>query len=123
MKKIQSKNMYFLLGLLFVFLFNNNGLANENKKLLYDNSKREQDLVINTLKKLVNIETGTGNAKGLKNIKNFLEKKLKDLGGEVLLSPAKNGVIGNNIVGTFKGNGGKNFYLWHIWTPFIFLVL
>ena len=43
----------------------------------------EKPALVSTLEKLVNIETGTGNAEGLATYFQLLEKRLQDLGFEV----------------------------------------
>ena len=62
---------------------------------------------IETLKNLVNIETGSANAEGMAKMSNFLEGQLKGMGASVTRSKAAaNNVsqpVGENIYGTIKG--------------------
>ena len=71
----------------------------------------EKPAVVVTLEKLVNIETGTGNAEGLATYSKLLEERLKDLGFEVTRHKAVGDVVGDNLIATKKGKGGKNILL------------
>jgi glutamate carboxypeptidase len=71
----------------------------------------EQPAVVQTLEKLVNIETGTGNAEGLSAVAQYLEAELKALGFVVSRSKAVGTVVGDNIVGRMEGKGGKKLLL------------
>lgn len=71
----------------------------------------EKPAVVSTLEKLVNIETGTGNAEGLATYSKLLEARLKDLGFEVTRHKAVGDVVGDNLIATKKGKGGKNMLL------------
>jgi glutamate carboxypeptidase len=70
---------------------------------------------IETLKNLVNIETGSGNAEGMAEMSNFLEGQLKAMGASVTRSKAAaNSVskpVGENIYGTIKGTGSKKILM------------
>jgi glutamate carboxypeptidase len=70
-----------------------------------------QPAVLNTLQALVNIETGTGDTIGMPQMSSYLEQRLIALGATVERHAAVAGVVGDNIVGRFKGNGTKNFLL------------
>lgn len=72
---------------------------------------REQAAVVKTLERLVNIETGTGNAEGLNLMAQLLEAELNDLGASVTRQKAAGAVVGDNLVGVLKGKGGKNLLL------------
>lgn len=78
---------------------------------LLNAAKAEKPAVVATLEKLVNIETGTGNAEGLAAYANVLESRLKELGFDVVRHKAVGGVVGDNLVGTKKGKGGRNILL------------
>jgi glutamate carboxypeptidase len=71
----------------------------------------EQPAVVKTLERLVNIETGTGDADGLSAMASFLEGELKALGASVRRSPAAGKAVGDNLVGEFAGKGGKRLLL------------
>ena len=71
----------------------------------------EKPAVIATLEKLVNIETGTGNKEGLAAYANLLEDELKKLGFQVMRHKAAEGRVGDNLVGTRQGSGGRNVML------------
>ena len=78
---------------------------------LFDAATAEQPAVIKTLEKLVNIETGTGDAEGIGAAGNYLEGELKALGFTVTRHKSAGLVVGDNIVGKLKGKGGKNLLL------------
>ncbi|MDB5914413.1 MAG: carboxypeptidase [Ramlibacter sp.] len=71
----------------------------------------EQPQVVRTLERLVNIETGTGNAEGLSAIAQLLEGELKAVGATVTRHPAAAGVVGEILVGRIAGTGGKRLLL------------
>lgn len=71
----------------------------------------EQPAVVKTLERLVNIETGTGNAEGMTAMAQLLEDELKALGATVTRSKAEGNVVGDNLVGVIKGKGGKKLML------------
>jgi len=82
-------------------------------------SKHQQPLLDN-LRELVNIESGSGDREGLDRISQVIHDRLKDLGGETEFiepgadayrmheTPAK---IGRMVKATFKGTGSKKILL------------
>jgi glutamate carboxypeptidase len=70
-----------------------------------------QPEVVKTLERLVNIETGTGDAEGMAAMGRLLEGELKALGATVTRHPAAEGRIGDNIVGRLAGRGGRKLLL------------
>ncbi len=70
---------------------------------------------IETLKNLVNIETGSTNLEGMATMTNFLEEQLKALGATVTRSAAQpssiSNPVGENIYGTVKGTGTKKILM------------
>ncbi|GGK04253.1 M20/M25/M40 family metallo-hydrolase [Pseudomonas matsuisoli] len=77
---------------------------------LLKSAETEQKSYLATVEQLVNIDTGTGLAPGLKTVGDMLVERLEALGAEVKRTPAKPSE-GDNIVGTLKGNGDKSFLL------------
>ena len=77
---------------------------------LLKKAEAEQKSYLATVKQLVDIDTGTGQAPGLKTVSAVLVERLKALGAEVTTTPATPSA-GDNIVGTIKGTGSKNFLL------------
>ena len=77
---------------------------------LLEQAKAEQSAYIETVKQLVAVDTGTGQAVGLATVSQMLVERLQALGAEVSTSPATPSA-GDNIVGTLKGSGGKDFLL------------
>lgn len=77
---------------------------------LLKKAEAEQKSYLATVKELVDIDTGTGHGLGLKTVSAMLVERLKGLGAEVTTTPATPSA-GDNIVGTLKGTGSKNFLL------------
>jgi glutamate carboxypeptidase len=77
---------------------------------LLKKAEAEQQSYLATVKQLVDVDTGTGQAPGLKTVSAMLVERLKALGAEVKTSPASPSA-GDNIVGTLKGTGSKSFLL------------
>jgi len=77
---------------------------------LLKKAEAEQKPYLATLKQLVDIDTGTGQAAGLKTVSAVLVERLKALGASVQTTSATPSA-GDNIVGTLKGNGSKSFLL------------
>jgi glutamate carboxypeptidase len=71
----------------------------------------EQPAVVRTLERLVNIETGTGDAEGIAAMDNLLEERLKALGATVTRNKAAGSVVGDNLVGRITGRGAKRILL------------
>ncbi|EYS93716.1 glutamate carboxypeptidase [Cupriavidus sp. SK-4] len=82
-----------------------------NYESVYSAAANDQAGVIKTLEELVNIETGTGDAVGMPQMSQYLSNRLESLGATVTRHPAEAGVVGENVVGTIKGTGGKNILL------------
>ncbi|EPN53492.1 glutamate carboxypeptidase, partial [Pseudomonas syringae pv. actinidiae ICMP 19096] len=77
---------------------------------LLNKAQAEQKAYLATVKELVDVDTGTGQAPGLKTVSALLVERLKAMGAEVTTTPAAPSA-GDNIVGTFKGNGTRSFLL------------
>lgn len=77
---------------------------------LLSRAQAEQPAYLNTLKTLVSVDTGTGTQEGLEQVSALLVKRLTELGAKVETFPATPSA-GNNIIGTFKGSGTKDFLL------------
>ncbi|KPC33425.1 Glutamate carboxypeptidase [Pseudomonas syringae pv. cilantro] len=77
---------------------------------LLKQAQAEQPSYLATVRQLVDVDTGTGQAPGLKVISALLVERLKALGADVTTTPAEPSA-GDNIVGTFKGSGTKSFLL------------
>jgi glutamate carboxypeptidase len=71
----------------------------------------EQPAVVKTLERLVNIETGSGDAEGLFAMGNLLEAELKIVGATVSRSKALGSSLGDNIVGRIDGAGKRRIML------------
>lgn len=85
--------------------------AQARNDALFAAATAEQAATIKTLERLVNIETGTGNAEGMSAMGQLLEAELKAAGATVTRHKATGDVVGDNIVGRIQGKGGKNILL------------
>lgn len=100
-------------------LLTSTAYASPDQAVLNQVAQQKQPL-LDTLKELVNIESGSGDREGLDRISQLIFDRLKALGGEVEFiepgadayrmhdSPSK---IGRMVKATFKGDGSKNILL------------
>ncbi|WP_122740377.1 M20/M25/M40 family metallo-hydrolase [Pseudomonas viridiflava] len=84
--------------------------ADISSEQLLKKAETEQTAYLETVRQLVDVDTGTGQAPGLKTISALLVERLKALGAEVTTTPATPSA-GDNIVGTIKGSGTRSFLL------------
>ncbi|QXG45787.1 M20/M25/M40 family metallo-hydrolase [Pseudomonas viridiflava] len=84
--------------------------ADISPEQLLKKAETEQTAYLETVRQLVDVDTGTGQAPGLKTISTLLVERLKALGAEVSTTPATPSA-GDNIVGTIKGSGTRSFLL------------
>ena len=97
---------------LFAILFVVNSVfAQARDDALLQAATASQGATVKTLERLVNIETGTGNAEGLAAMARLLEDELKAVGAVVERHKATEPAVGDNIVATLQGKGGKNIML------------
>lgn len=75
-----------------------------------EHAQAEQQAYLATVQQLVDVDTGTGQAPGLKTVSDLLVERLKALGADVQTRSA-NPSAGENIVGTLKGTGSQSFLL------------
>ncbi|WP_025995306.1 M20/M25/M40 family metallo-hydrolase [Pseudomonas viridiflava] len=94
----------------FSILSNGAFAAEISPEQLLKKAETEQTAYLETVKQLVDVDTGTGQAPGLKTISALLVERLKALGAEVTTTPATPSA-GDNIVGTIKGSGTRSFLL------------
>jgi len=73
-------------------------------------AEAQQPQLLETLEKLVNIDSGTGDEQGLAQVEKILVDRLMALGAEVETQPAET-FGGNSIIGTLKGSGEAKIML------------
>ena len=73
-------------------------------------AEAQQPQLLETLEKLVNIDSGTGDEQGLAQVEKILVDRLMALGAEVETEPAET-FGGNSIIGTLKGSGEAKIML------------
>ena len=108
-----------VLGLLAAFVFADGALAAPDEPVLKHAQAQKQPL-LDTLKELVSIESGSGDREGLDRISQLILERLKALGGEVEFvepgadayrmhdTPAK---IGRKVKASFRGTGKAKILL------------
>lgn len=74
-------------------------------------ARAEQPALMRTLERLVNIETGTGNAEGLAQLAQVLERELRAVGATVTRHKPDGDVVGDNLVGRIPGKGATRLLL------------
>jgi len=84
--------------------------AQQSNAELLAAAEREKPKVIETLRVLVGMETGSGLDKGLAQSAAYLKQRLEDLGATVRLVPLSKGV-GTSVIGTFEGTGNVRVLL------------
>lgn len=86
--------------------------------VLYGNAQKAQSEFLTMLETIVNIDSGTGDRKGLTQVENFVIQQLKSIGATVKTINAAPSV-GRNILATVQGTGkGKILMLAHTDTVF-----
>lgn len=105
--------------LMIVFLLGQIGPAvAERNPVLYDKAQNAQSEFLTILETLVNIDSGTGDQKGLTQVENFVIQQLKAVGATVNTTNAAPSA-GRNILATVQGTGkGKVLLLAHTDTVF-----
>ena len=83
-------------------------------------AKQHKAPLLETLKELCNIESGSRDLEGLDKVANLIAGRLKALGGEVQLVDVSNDIyrmqdtpekVGRVVRATFKGRGTKNIMM------------
>ncbi len=74
-------------------------------------AQADKGATVKTLERLVDIETGTGNAEGMAAMADLLEAELRALGATVTRHQPDAGVAGQNLVGRIQGRGTQRILL------------
>lgn len=80
--------------------------AQTRDEALFAAATAEQPALVQTLQRLVEIETGTGHAEGLAALADLLEAELKALGAQVQREKAAGPVAGENVIARLPGRPG-----------------
>ena len=78
---------------------------------LFDAAKAAQPGVVDTLKALVTIESGSADVEGLAKLASLLDDRLKALGFKTERRKATTGAGADIVIGTLKGTGKRNIML------------
>lgn len=107
----------FILTLVLILGQIDSAVAARNS-VLYDKAQKAQSEFLTMLETLVNIDSGTGDQKGLTQVENFVIQQLKAVGATVETTNAAPSA-GRNILATVQGTGkGKILLLAHTDTVF-----
>lgn len=107
-----------LFSLVAVLAFASPASSEPNNAIL---AKAEQgrDAALKFWEQLVNIDSGTGDAEGLKAVADLAIEELRKLGATIVTEPAAERAVGDNVVATFTGTGkGKALLMAHMDTVF-----
>jgi glutamate carboxypeptidase len=74
-------------------------------------AEQAQPALIDTLHEMVLIESGSGDAEGLKKMADFTEARLKALGAKTERRKTTRGTGADIVIGTFEGTGSKKLML------------
>jgi glutamate carboxypeptidase len=97
-------------ALLAVALASSSALASPDVKLRTA-AEQAQPALIDTLRDMVMIESGSGDAEGLAKMADFTEARLKALGARTERRKTMRGVGADIVIGTFEGTGRKKLML------------
>jgi glutamate carboxypeptidase len=93
--------------------------AVEQVKPILDSAEKLKPDAIKLWERLVNIDSGTGDAEGVNAVGAIAVEELKKLGASIELVPNAHALPGDNIVATFAGTGrGKVLLMAHMDTVF-----
>lgn len=88
-------------------------------KQVQEHAMQSTPAVLGLMEKLVNIDSGTSNEKGLDRVGGLIAEEARKLGMQVEFSAAAAPAVGKNIVATFKGTGrAKILLMTHMDTVF-----
>lgn len=94
-------------------------LAAEANKQVLQRAEHHKAAAIKLWERLVNIDSGTGDAEGLKAVAAIAVEDLKRLGAGIEMVPAVRPLVGDNVVATLSGAGkGKVLLIAHMDTVF-----
>lgn len=96
----------FLPCLAALALASTGAIAQARDEALFAAATAEQPALVQTLQRLVEIETGTGHAEGLAALADLLEAELKALGAQVQREKAAGPVAGENVIARLPGRPG-----------------
>ena len=106
---MKLRSISFSLAMPF-FLMMCNAQANEADQLLLLAAKSEQPKVMDSLRTMVSIESGTMDAPGLSRIADHLQERLSTLGARVERLKV-NGSKGDVLIGRYTGSGKRRLML------------
>jgi glutamate carboxypeptidase len=105
-------------AILALALIGNAHAATRNDKV-YQAVETNSSLVLDLLKEIVNIDSGTGDVEGGTKVESVLAARLTQLGAEVRTEPAEAPGLPGNLVAVFHGRGkGRILIIAHVDTVF-----
>jgi glutamate carboxypeptidase len=105
-------------AILGLALIGNAHAATRNEKV-YQAVETNSSVVLDLLKEIVNIDSGTGDVEGGTKVESVLAARLTQLGAEVRTEPAEAPGLPDNLVAIFHGRGkGRILIIAHVDTVF-----
>ncbi len=118
--RITSISVGVVIAILMLFLIvgSNEMVMATPDSIIYAKAQQAQPSFLVALEKLVNIDSGTNDGRGLIQVENLVTEQLKSLGANIQTTPAQPNA-GHNIIATISGTGnGKILLLAHTDTVF-----
>lgn len=97
--------------LMLAMLFVGTAAAAPKNQALYEQASQAKPAFIGMLGTMVNIDSGTGSAKGLDQVGALIADEAKKLGMSVEFVSAAPAAVGNNVVATLRGKGKAKILL------------
>jgi glutamate carboxypeptidase len=106
-------------AILTLALFDSVGVAASRNERVYQAAEANRGGVLELLKEIVNIDSGTGDVEGGTKVESVLAARLTQLGAEVRTEPAEAAGLPGNLVAVFHGTGkGRILIIAHVDTVF-----
>lgn len=103
--KISFSILFFVVSVLIA-----GTVSAQPSKSLLEAAKAEEQMVLDSLRTLVSMESGTMDSRGLIRIADYLEERLTKLGARVERHKVK-GVNGDVLVGSYSGSGKRKIMM------------
>jgi glutamate carboxypeptidase len=106
-------------AILSLALFGSAGVAAGRNEKVYQAAEANRSGVLELLKEIVNIDSGTGDVEGGAKVESVLAARLTQLGANVSTEPAEAAGLPGNLVAVFHGTGkGRILIIAHVDTVF-----
>jgi glutamate carboxypeptidase len=115
---VLDKRLLAAMSTAFIALSGYGVAAGRNDKV-YEAVEASRPFALDLLRKIVNIDSGTGDVEGGAKVEAVLRAQLVQLGADVKIEPAEAAGLPDNLVAVFRGTGkGKILVIAHVDTVF-----